>query len=59
MMLSECYGAAAQESGSEPDSGTETAGAVGMGSFCPAGQQWRLCPALTWSAEVRRTLQVG
>lgn len=55
MMLSESQRAAAQESG--PDSGP--AGPAGMGSCCPAGQQWWLCPGLTHSAQVRRRLQAG
>lgn len=57
MMLFESRRAAAQESGSEPDSGP--AGPAGMGSCCPAGQQWWLCPGLTHSAQVRGRLQVG
>lgn len=55
-MLFESWVAAAQESGSEPDSGTEPAGAAGMGSFCPADQQRCLCSGLSHSAEVKRTL---
>lgn len=55
-MLFESWVAAAQESGSEPDSGTESAGAAGMGSFCPADQQRCLRSGLNHSAEVRRTL---
>lgn len=53
-MFSESQRVAAQESGSEPDS----AGAAGMGSCDPAGQQ-QLWPALTHSAQARRRLQAG
>lgn len=59
MMLSENPRAAAQESGSGPDSGPGPVGAAGMGSWHPAGQQWWLCQGLTHSAQVQRRLQVG
>lgn len=48
-MLSENQGAAAQEFGSEADSGTEPAGVADKDSFCQAG--------LVHSAEVERMLQ--
>lgn len=48
-MLSENQGAAAQEFGSEADSGTGPAGVADKDSFCQAG--------LVHSAEVERMLQ--
>lgn len=57
MTPSEGQRAAAQESGSEPDSGP--AGPAGRGCCCPAGGQWRLCLGLNHCAKVRRSLQAG
>lgn len=49
-MLSESQGAAAQEFGSEADSGSEPAGVADKDYFCQGG--------LVHSAEVERMLQV-
>lgn len=49
-MLSESQGAAAEEFGSEADSGTEPAEVADKDSFCQGG--------LVHSAEVERMLQV-
>lgn len=49
-MLSESQGAAAEESGSEADSGTEPAGVADKDCFCQGG--------LVHSAEVERRLRV-